>query len=705
MRRTVLTLARFGGLVTLFLNNYAITQPIFWEQTNGPYGGTVWSVAINSDNEIFAGTQGGGIFRSSNRGESWMNVSNGSTARFISSIVTGQDGFILAGTEKGVLRSTNHGESWDQINNGLTEPFVATLAIAPNRYLYAGTVAENFFHTDGKVFRSVDSGKNWKDTGFRDSGVTVIAVNSRGDVFVGTDRNGLFYSTDEGSTWIRSDSGLTRTDIRAIAISPTGTIYLGAHQSIFQSTDAGRSWVWKSSGVQYTFINAISIDSIGTIYTGTDGYIFRSTNNAESWELTAASMIGSVLSLAADAGGSIYAGHQGIGILRTTDHGDSWFEKDSGLSNTLIQCVAINASGHIFAGSAYSGFFRSTDQGTNWQYIRSRFYNYTSIAITSGGVIYAGEDGGGIIRSDDNGTTWVEVNRSIAFIRSLVIDSSNNVFGGSYGGHIVRSTDGGINWTEHNIGVATAGILSLAVSPTGTIFAGTNFTGVYRSSDHGETWNVTGLDHGYINALAINQMGNIFAGSDSGIYVSTDDGANWNDSDSGLTNRYVHALLVDSLGNVFAGSNDGVFYSTDDGGYWQQCNSSVPGSIVLAFAGKTAKRLFAGTYGNGVLIDRQSTTSVLSFDVTQPIGFSLSSNYPNPFNPITTISYQLPNKGYVTLKVFDVLGREVAILVNSVEEPGFKSVNFDAHELPSGIYYYRIQAGSYIETKKLVLIK
>lgn len=92
-------------------------------------------------------------------------------------------------------------------------------------------------------------------------------------------------------------------------------------------------------------------------------------------------------------------------------------------------------------------------------------------------------------------------------------------------------------------------------------------------------------------------------------------------------------------------------------------------------------------------------------DLGTPTEFSLSQNYPNPFNPSTTISYQLVKQSHVTLKVFDVLGREVATLVNGLEEPGYKSVKFEASKLPSGVYYYRLQAGNYVETKKLLLLR
>ena len=85
--------------------------------------------------------------------------------------------------------------------------------------------------------------------------------------------------------------------------------------------------------------------------------------------------------------------------------------------------------------------------------------------------------------------------------------------------------------------------------------------------------------------------------------------------------------------------------------------------------------------------------------------FTLKQNYPNPFNPSTTISYNLRTQSFVTLKVYDLLGREVTTLVNNVEEPGFKSVNFNATNLTSGVYYYCLQAGNYSEIKKLVLLK
>jgi hypothetical protein len=85
--------------------------------------------------------------------------------------------------------------------------------------------------------------------------------------------------------------------------------------------------------------------------------------------------------------------------------------------------------------------------------------------------------------------------------------------------------------------------------------------------------------------------------------------------------------------------------------------------------------------------------------------YSLSNNYPNPFNPNTTINYQIPEISFVTLKVYDVLGKEITTLVNNEKPVGSYEIEFEATSLPSGIYFYQLQAGSFVVTKKMVLMK
>lgn len=87
------------------------------------------------------------------------------------------------------------------------------------------------------------------------------------------------------------------------------------------------------------------------------------------------------------------------------------------------------------------------------------------------------------------------------------------------------------------------------------------------------------------------------------------------------------------------------------------------------------------------------------------MSFNLQQNYPNPFNPTTTIAYTIPNDEHVTLKIYNTLGEEVAELVNEIKSAGIYQTNFNAENLPSGIYIYKITAGKYTDSKKLLLVK
>jgi hypothetical protein len=102
---------------------------------------------------------------------------------------------------------------------------------------------------------------------------------------------------------------------------------------------------------------------------------------------------------------------------------------------------------------------------------------------------------------------------------------------------------------------------------------------------------------------------------------------------------------------------------------------------------------------------RPNAGEFVEISLGKPQEFALYANYPNPFNPSTAIQYDLPEKSFVRLRVFDILGRQVAVLVEEERPAGSYSLSFNASNLPSGIYFYRIEAGSFVETKRMVLLK
>jgi hypothetical protein len=151
----------------------------------------------------------------------------------------------------------------------------------------------------------------------------------------------------------------------------------------------------------------------------------------------------------------------------------------------------------------------------------------------------------------------------------------------------------------------------------------------------------------------------------------------------------------------------GTMIRTENGGIlWQLQYGSTQNALRgMWFTGKD-KGIVVGDYGTILRTGADNVSGVErpgTFD--GPGEFALAQNYPNPFNPATTLMFRISEAGSVSLKIYDLLGREVAVLVNEQRPPGTYSVRWDASRLPSGIYFYRLQAGNRVATKKMVLLK
>ncbi|MGD0342800.1 MAG: T9SS type A sorting domain-containing protein [Bacteroidales bacterium] len=235
--------------------------------------------------------------------------------------------------------------------------------------------------------------------------------------------------------------------------------------------------------------------------------------------------------------------------------------------------------------------------------------------------------------------------------------------------------------------------------------------GVFRSTDNGANWTAmsTGLTAISVSSLVVSGT-NIFAGTDNGVFLSTNDGTSW--TSTGIKNRFVTALNASGT-NLFAANNYRVFLSTDNGTNWTEVDTgfqvnvvSSTGHISVFSFAANGKNLFAGT--NGGIWKRplsEMVTGVEDNHKQMPTRFTLDQNYPNPFNPTTSISFILPTRSFVSLKVFDLLGREVATIVSEEMSAGSHTKQWNAENYTSGVYFYRLQAGTYTETKKLVLLK
>jgi hypothetical protein len=197
-----------------------------------------------------------------------------------------------------------------------------------------------------------------------------------------------------------------------------------------------------------------------------------------------------------------------------------------------------------------------------------------------------------------------------------------------------------------------------------------------------------------------------------GVFLSTYNDTSWTAVSTGLTDMNIFCLAVSGK-NIFAGTwLGGVFLSTNNGTNWTSVNTGLPNTPVYALR-VISENLFAGTSSGTSsgsvwkrpLSEMITFTSVKQVSAQLPERFALYQNYPNPFNPSTSISFSLQTKSYVSLKVFDALGREVSILVSEELTAGTYTKQWNASGLSSGVYFYRIQTGLFTETKKILLLR
>jgi hypothetical protein len=376
------------------------------------------------------------------------------------------------------------------------------------------------------------------------------------------------------------------------------------------------------------------------------------------------------------------------GVSVSTDEGKTW--TSGALPGIGVDCFTFSAS-KVFAGASYSvalndstteGIFVSTDNGVTRARSDSGMTSWDVSSMTvGGGNIYAGmgNESSGIYKSTDDGVSWSHVWRENATVSSMAT-IGGDLFAGGDGNvqpfplFLYLSTNGGVSWEERDNGMSGY-IPSLAVSGN-ELWAASGYNRISRSTDNGSTWiwadsgtvrvNASNISGAFLAAAA----GCVVASTDEGVYVTADDGAHWKDITAGLP-----LGLHDSY-TFFVAMDDTTIYAGDgsSGGIW--------------------KRSLA-----------EAVTGVKKQPDLIPSKFSLAQNYPNPFNPTTTLRYELPRESFVRLSVFNILGQEVRTLVNETQQAGYRSVSFNAGNLPSGMYFYRLTAGSFNDVKKMVLLK
>ena len=394
------------------------------------------------------------------------------------------------------------------------------------------------------------------------------------------------------------------------------------------------------------------------------------------WQATNGPDNNPIYSLIVTKDGTLLAGGLG-GLFRSTNNGDIWTAVTGSIASKNILSMAQHPTGTLFAlgGDTQTYIvtvYMSTDDGSQWTDIQIGFELFATKCISishSGTILVGGADT--LYRSTDVGASWSILPQDIIFygsIITIIFDSSDIAYAGSVWG-ACYSTNDGESWNVLGAFRLEHYISSLAITSTNEIVAGTYGHGVYKVNGFSSTWTPIGLTGKSSLSMITNKKGEVFLGRSNGEVLKYIGDTSWVSLGTGIPSTYVWCLALDSLDYMYAGTANGTVYKSNN-----------------------------------------TVTEVINNFPNELKHFFLKQNYPNPFNPTTTISYQIPARGVVTLKVYDLLGREVATLINEEKPAGSYEVQFNSHSgnvrnLTSGIYFYQLKAGNYLETNKMILLK
>lgn len=377
----------------------------------------------------------------------------------------------------------------------------------------------------------------------------------------------------------------------------------------------------------------------------------------------------------------------------------------------------IEKSGMLFAATD-SAVYRSADDGLSWsltpQQPPSRVL---STLAGAGGVVYLGTRGDGVFTTADSGASWQAVSTGLTGSARIIVGFAvrgDSLYAATDGqGVYVLRLSGPASWSAYNSGLFQYGCSTILTSGE-TLVAGIGVYLFVRTRD-ASAWSAVFFDSSFSNIplSLLRYDTSLYLGSTHGVFRGDTGGTLWQKTDiTQFPNRNIVALASHGP-RVYAGLNyladHWIFTSDDAGATWEIHSHEFANLLALTVA---SGNLWAGRVDGLWNFPLGPGTDVGEGAGGTPALYELAPNYPNPFNPRTTIRYDLPARSRVRLTVYTALGGEMARLVDGEEVAGAKAVAWDAAGVASGVYFYRLEASSvdapwtrFSDTRKLVIVR
>ncbi len=729
--------------------------PVFDDNAVLPIG----DIAVDpvNSNIIYAGTgeangghnnfAGGGIYKSTNGGTSWQMTGLQNTVSIgriiidpfnpLKIYVAAVGSYFGPNPDRGIYRSDNGGANWTKILFISDSTGAIDIAVDPvnSNNLYAAMWQKTRYPNGGQLFgstsgiyKSTNGGNNWTALG-AGNGLPNSSSTSVGRIGISISKSNpnILYS-----------------------IFTNGTTYLG----FFKTTNAGLNWTNADPNNQLQdgfstfswYFGQVRVHPTNpSIVYVLDFAIMKTTNSGTSWtDLTGFDIHVDNHALAFKPGApeTIIEGNDG-GIYNSTNGGNS-FTKVAELPITQFYEIGIDKTNpqRLYGGTQDNGTNRTTTGSvSDWESIYGGDGFYVIVDYTNPNVIYAESQNGGFGKSSDGGISFDDATAGINpsekrnWSTPVVMDPNNSnvlYFGTN---KVYRTTNAAANWTaispdltngnQPRLGTVTT--IDVSKTNPNMIIAGTDDANVWITSNSGTNWTKVSatLPYRWITRVAIDPLNeNISYVTFNGlkwrdpqphIFRTTNKGQTWSDISNNLPDAPVNAFAIDPLRTnvLFAGSDVGCYYSTNTGQSWQFLGSGLP--MVSVYDMKihpTAYYLAIGTHGRSMYkIDLNTIIGINSNEQLTASDYKLEQNFPNPFNPETTIKYSVSRKSFVQIKVYDISGRLINSLVAKALIAGSYSAVWNGKDITgnnvsSGIYFYNMTIdGSKSVSRKMLLIK
>ena len=710
-----------------------------------PVGNELNGVWIFGQDTIMAVGSEGAFLRTVDGGRTWDTRSplNGSDNDLSSIFFLDDSTGWIVGEIGTLLKTVDRGENWTAWSGSINDDLQDVHFTDPQNGWMVGRW--------GRIFHSSDGGAEWTE---QNSGTY---RNLRSVFFVNPDtgwaagHGGTILKTEDGGrVWSRQDSR-TLSDLWSVQfINPDTGWVAGRDSTILKTVDGGRAWFPQSTGTGFDFssiqfthpdtgfaagFNGI-LDDFGILHKRGGG-IIKTSDGGASWSQVHSSAVSGLNALRTCGAGTGWSvGTTGL-LLQSADHGSAWNTRSKGVSGPLTSVFFIDPdTGWTIASGL---IYKTTDGGENWiagpgpvledprleniSFRSLQFVNADTGIVTGSYILQSNtmfEMASTILRTFDGGATWrTERRGDYEYILDLQMLDPDTGFAigitvdmsvGALKSRFLATVDGGKSWqvVENKLPNTIYYSLDFADSKTGWLAGESGL--IQKTTDGGLTWKGyrTGLNNVYFQAVDFCDGKHGWAVGSGGIAVHSEDGGEkWARLESG-TSDDLYGLFAVDYRTVWAVGAGGTVLNTLDGGLaWERHQTGDRNAFLDVYFPTVGTGWVVGENGS-ILKTTGGTTSVRDDrEATSgtPRAFQLYQNYPNPFNPETTILFGLPDDGEITLKVFDLLGREVATLASGRHRAGMHRIPFHSGGLPSGVYLYRLQSGDRVQTKKLVIQK